>query len=184
MNNRHKVFVSYHHTNDQDYKNLFEKLFADIYDTMVSKSVKEGDIDQNLKTDTIRQRIRDKYLADSTVTVVLVGAETWKRKHVDWEIGSSIRDTPKSDRSGLLGILLPTYPKPSGKPNKYYIHTVPPRLYKNVEHGFAEIYDWSENPNDVQSWIHKAFKRRNEDPPPNNSYPPFVNNRSGERWYD
>lgn len=180
MNNRHKVFVSYHHANDQYYKNRFETLFADIYDTMVSKSVKEGDIAQNLKTDTIRQKIRDKYLADSTVTVVLVGTETWKRKHVDWEIGSSIRDTRKSDRSGLLGILLPTYPGFST--NTYDPHTIPPRLHDNIECCFAKIYGWSENPNDVQSWIHEAFKRRKENPPPNNSYPPFVNNRSGERW--
>ena len=182
MNNRHKVFVSYHHANDQHYKDHFETLFANIYDTMVSKSVEEGDIDPNLKTDTIRQKIRDEYLRDSTVTVVLIGAETWKRKHVDWEIGSSIRDTQYNPRSGLLGILLPTYPRPPDNPNNYYIHTVPPRLYKNVECGFAEIYNWGENPIDVQLWIHEAFKRRNQDPPPDNSYPPFVNNRHGERW--
>ena len=83
VNNRHKFFVSYHHANDQYYKDRFETLFAKIYDTMESKSVEEGDIDPNLKTETIRQKIRDKNLRDSTVTVVLVGAETWKRKHVD-----------------------------------------------------------------------------------------------------
>ena len=182
MSQRHKVFVSYHHANDQCYKNHFETLFADIYDTMVSKSVEEGDIDPNLKTDTTRQKIREKYLADSTVTVVLIGSETWKRKHVDWEIGSSIRHTQKSNRSGLLGIILPTYPRPPGKPNNYYIHTIPPRLYKNIERSFAEIYNWSENPGEVQLWIHKAFLRRNQDPTPDNTYPPFVNNRSGERW--
>lgn len=182
MNNRHKVFVSYHHTNDQNYKNLFETLFAEIYDTMISKSVEEGDIDQNLKTDTIRQKIRDEYLRDSTVTVVLVGSETWKRKHVDWEIGSSIRHTEYNPRSGLLGILLPTYPRPPDNPNNYYIHTVPPRLYKNVECGFAKIYNWSDDPGTVQSWIQEAFKRKDKNPPPDNSYPSFVNNRSSERW--
>ena len=99
MNDRHKVFVSYHHANDQEYRNLFEGLFSFIHNIIVSKSVQIGDIDPNLKVDTIRQKIRDEYLRDSTVTVVLVGAETWKRKHVDWEIGASIRC------SGLLGIL-------------------------------------------------------------------------------
>ena len=141
MNNRHKVFVSYHHANDQCYKNRFETVFAEIFDTIVSKSVEAGDIDPNLKTDTIRQKIRDEYLRDSTVTVVRIGAETWKRKHVDWEIGSSIRDTQYNPRSGLLGILLPAYPRPPDNPNNYY---------KNIECGFAEIYNWSENPIDVQ----------------------------------
>ena len=182
MSKRHKVFVSYHHANDQDYKNCFKTLFADVYDTMVSKSVEEDDIDTNLKTDTIRQKIRDEYLADSTVTVVLIGAETWKRKHVDWEIGSSIRHTQKNNRSGLLGIILPTYPRPSGDMTKYDPHTIPPRLHDNIECKFATIHNWNEGPDTVQSWIHEAFKRRNETPRPDNSYPPFVNNRSGEKW--
>ena len=109
-NNRHRVFVSYYHREDQCYRNQFEGLFSDIHDIMISESVEIGDIDPNLNTETIRQKIRDEYLRDSTVTVVLVGAHTWQRKFVDWEIGSSIRQTQYSSRSGLLGILLPTYP--------------------------------------------------------------------------
>lgn len=182
QNNRHRVFVSYHHANDQYYKDRFETLFAKIYDTMESKSVEEGDIDPNLKTETIRQKIRDKNLRDSTVTVVLVGTETWKRKHVDWEIGSSIRQTEYNSRSGLLGILLPTYPGYVN--NTYDPGTIPPRLYDNIKREYAKIKIWNEDPWTVQSWIHDAFKRRNENPPPDNSRLPFKNNRSGERWSD
>ena len=183
INDRHKVFVSYYHDDDQDYREYFERLFSDYYDIMVSNSVQLGDIDdERLSTDRIRQIIRDKYLRGSTVTVVLVGERTWQRKFVDWEIGSSLRHTEKKPRSGLLGIILPTYPSPPGKPNNYYIHTIPPRLHDNIERGFAKIYPWSEDPDTVQSWIHGAFKRRHEDPPPDNSRLSFKNNRSGERW--
>ena len=182
MNIRHNIFVSYYHAEDQDYRERFEGLFSGIHDIMVSKSVEMGAIDPNLPTERVRQIIRDKYLRDSTVTVVLVGAHTWQRKYVDWEIGSSIRKTKNNTRSGLLGILLPTYPRPPDNPNNYYIHSVPPRLYKNIECGFAKIYNWSDNPDEVHEWIHEAFKRRNENPPPDNSYPSFVNNRSSERW--
>jgi hypothetical protein len=76
-----------------------------VHDVMVSKSVQVGDIDPNLKTDTLRQKIRDEYLHDSTVTVVLIGSETWKRKHVDWEIAASIRHTQYNPRSCLIGSL-------------------------------------------------------------------------------
>ena len=183
MNHRHKVFVSYHHENDQAYRNLFEGLFSNVHDIMVSKSVQIGDIAPNLKTDTIRQKVRDEYLRDSTETVVLIGAETWKRKHVDWEIGASTRETEYNPRSGLLGILLPTYPRPHGEPNNYFPYTIPPRLHDNIECEFATIYNWNNNPNLVQSWIHEAFDRRNKIKP-DNSYPSFVNNRSGERWYE
>ncbi len=179
MNNRHKVFVSYHHDNDQVYRNQFEELFSDIFDIMVSKSVQIGDLDPNLKTDTIRQKIREGYLRDSTVTVVLIGAETWKRKHVDWEIGVSIRQTESNLRSGLIGILLPTHPD-YGR-DKYNPYIIPPRLYYNVKYKFAKVYDWNTNPKLLQSWIHEAFDRRNKIIP-DNSYPSFANNRSGERW--
>ena len=184
MSQRHKVFVSYHHANDQCYKERFETLFVDIYDTMVSKSVEEGDIDPNLKTETIRQKIREKYLADSTVTVVLIGSETWKRKHVDWEIGASIRDTEYNPRSGLLGIILPSYRSPNEDMSKYNPYTIPPRLYDNIKREYAKIKIWNENPETVQSWIHDAFKRRPENPPPDNSRDSFKKNRTGERWYD
>lgn len=176
---RHKVFVSYHHANDQFYRNLFEEMFANTYGIMVSKSVQIGDIDADLATDTIRQKVRDEYLRDSTVTVVLIGSQTWQRKHVDWEIGSSIRNTQYNPRSGLLGIVLPTYPR--SDVSKYDPYTIPPRLYKNVQCKFAKIYNWSVSPIDVQSWIHEAYERRNE-VTPDNSYPSFANNRTSDRW--
>ena len=181
-NDRHNVFVSYYHRDDQEYRELFEDMFSDYYDIMVSKSVEIGDIDPYFKTETIRQKIRDEYLRDSTVTVVLVGAHTWQRKFVDWEIGSSIRQTQYNSRSGLLGIILPTYPRPPGKPTHYYPNTIPPRLHDNIKCEYAKIYDWSDDPDTVQSWIHDAFKRRNEDPPPDNTRDSFKNNRSGKRW--
>lgn len=177
---RHKVFVSYHHANDQLYRNYFENLFSNNYDIMVSKSVQIGDINPVLPPEIIRQKIRDEYLRDSTVTVVLIGSQTWQRKHVDWEIGSSIRQTQYNPRSGLLGIVLPTYHWHDK--NTYYPYTIPPRLYDNVRCGFAEIYYWSNNPFTVQTWIHASFERRNKINP-NNSYQNFIYNRSGERWY-
>ncbi|MFC1968164.1 TIR domain-containing protein [Chloroflexota bacterium] len=176
---RHKVFVSYHHLRDQAYRNLFENLFAYINDIIVSKSVQIGDIDPNLTTETLRQKIREEYLSDSTVTVVLVGKDTWQRKHIDWEISASIRDTKNNPRSGLLGIILPTYPRPAL--DKFYIHTIPPRLYDNFVNGFAKICGWSENATIVQNWIHEAFDNRKR-VIPDNSFPHFANNRNGDYW--
>lgn len=177
---RHKVFVSYRHSHgDQLYRNRFENLFANVHDVMVSRSVQIGDIDPNLSTETVRQKIRDEYLRDATVTVVLIGPETWQRKHVDWEIGSSIRHTQYNPRSGLIGIILPTYPR--NDKTKYDPYTIPPRLHDNIQCGFAGIYNWSDDPALVQRWIHDAFERRNKINP-DNSYPNFVNNRSGEMW--
>jgi hypothetical protein len=62
MTTKHKTFISYHHANDEQYKIAFKKIFADIHDIIVPWDVEIGDIDPNLKTDTIRRKIRDEYL--------------------------------------------------------------------------------------------------------------------------
>lgn len=181
---KHKVFVSFHHVLPevdpycgQKYKERFEKLFSGYNDTIISKSVQDGDIKEGILTETTRQKIRDKYIADATVTVVLIGPETWKRKHVDWEISSSIRDTKNNSRCGLIGILLPTYPGYYKAGNTYDPYTIPPRLHDNVKCGFASIHVWNENPSMVQNWIHEAFLKRGKQIP-SNSYPMFKNNRN------
>lgn len=176
---KHKVFVSYHHANDQAYRDAFEILFSQHHKVFLTNSVQIGDIDTDLSTETIRQKIRDEYLRDSTVTVVLIGTQTWQRKHVDWEISSSIRKTKHSSRSGLLGILLPTHP--SYRKKGYDGGIVPPRLVNNQACGYANIYDWSDNPASVAQWIETAFEAR-ETKTPDNSYPHFVNNKFGTSW--
>ena len=124
---RHKVFVSYHHSYDEEYKEEFcDLLGLDIVD----KSVEDGDIDINLQTDTIRQKIRDGFIADATVTVVLISKCTWQRKHVDWEIGSGLRYTKNNSRCGLLGILLST--NYDYKRDNYRSNLIPPRLADNA----------------------------------------------------
>ena len=176
MTKRHKVFVSYHHDSDQEYRKKFENLCGNV---IVSRSVDIGDIDPNLKTETIRQKIRDEYLRDSTVTVVLIGKQTWQRKHIDWEISSSIRQTKYSSRSGLLGVILPTYPRP--KPGYYNHCTIPPRLHDNIDCGYAKIYSWSTNSTQIQELIHEAFLRRDQ-VNPDNSRPLFGKNHTGSSW--
>ncbi len=103
---KHKVFISYHHSNDQAYKEELLRL-NDLHDVFIDASLDTGDIDDNLSDDAIRQKIRDEYLRDSTVTVVLVGTDTKNRKHVDWEIYSSMFDGTVNRKSGVLVIQLP-----------------------------------------------------------------------------
>lgn len=84
-----------------------------------------------------------------------------------------------------MGILLPGKPDVTiGQGNiwAYNRYTVPPRLYKNVECGFAKIYGWSTNTQEVASWIELAFNQRKL-VLPDNSYDHYVNNRTGDRWY-
>ena len=71
--------------------------------------------------------IRDKYLRDSTVTILLVGIETKGRKHVDWELYSSMIDGSVNKKSGVLVVNLPStrtscFTAPRGDHEKFLIH--------------------------------------------------------------
>ncbi len=103
----HKVFISYHHKNDQYYKEKLLRVNRE-YSMFIDASVDTGDISDDLDDQTIRQLIRDSYLRDSTVTILLVGTETKRRKHIDWEIYSSMIDGAVNKKSGILVINLPS----------------------------------------------------------------------------
>ena len=172
---RHRVFISYYHE-DQAYKDWFVQMMGD---DIVDESVGDGDIDdENLSTETIRQYIRDGFIRDATVTLVLIGPCTWQRKHVDWEIGSSLRATRLNSRCGLLGVLLPNHPNAGA--GEFRLNLVPPRLADNVGDNdpYALVYDWSNNANNIRNWIHTAFNRLTGSPP-DNSRQQYRYNRGG-----
>ncbi len=104
---KHKVFISYHHANDQWYKNELLRLNL-WHDIFIDASVDTGGISDYLPDDRIREIIRDDYLKDSTITILLVGIETQKRKHIDWEIYSSMYDGTVNKKSGILVVNLPS----------------------------------------------------------------------------
>ena len=172
---RHRVFVSYHHENDQQYKDrLVEEMAADIVD----RSVEDGDIDERLKTEAIWEKIRDEHLADASVVLVLIGRHTWSRKFVDWEVGSALNQSKNSSRSGVLGMVLPDHPDyGTGRRDSTLL---PQRLAANIEGDdpYVRLYDW---PGDgslsvIRDWVHTAFQRR-DGPPPDNYSKRFKNNR-------
>ena len=103
----HEVFICYHHANDQGYKEALIQ-FNSEHRIFIDGSVDTREISDTLTDEQIRIAIRDYYLADSTVTIVLVGTETMNRKHVDWEIYSSMRDGALNKKSGILVVTLPT----------------------------------------------------------------------------
>ena len=92
---KHKVFISYHHTNDQWAKEALLKCNEE-NDIFINGSVDTGDISDDLSDEKIRKKIRDEYLRDTTVTILLVGTETKNRKHIDWELYSSMRPLQNS----------------------------------------------------------------------------------------
>jgi hypothetical protein len=128
---KRKVFVSYHHGGDQAYYEAFSRAFHDTYDVITDTSL-ERRIDSE-DVEYVMRRIREDYVTGSSCTVVLVGADTWGRKYVDWEIKATL------DRQhGLIGVQLPTLRVgPNGTV------AVPDRLNDNIHSGYALWITWT-----------------------------------------
>ncbi len=129
---KHRVFLSYHHGIDQAYYDAFSRSFHAVYDVIYDNSL-ERKIDSD-NVDYVIQRIRDNYIAGSSCTIVLVGAKTWGRKYVDWEIKATL-----DKEHGLIGVYLPTAARDSS--NRIM---VPERLFDNIQSKFAPWYSWQD----------------------------------------
>lgn len=157
MATRHKVFISFYHKDDEWYRSKFERDFGHLF---IAKSVPAGGIASDNSDDYIKRLIREGYIEDASVVLVLVGPKTKCRKHVDWEIWAGL-SRKVSGYSGLLGVLLPSFPLTAD--GNYRREDIPRRLEANVDSGFAKLYSWSYLTRDyagVVSAIQEAFDRR------------------------
>ena len=173
---RHKVFVSYHHENDQEYK---DRLVEEMSASIVNRSVEDGDVDASLTTGAIWEKIRNDYIADASVLLVLIGRDTWSRKFVDWEIGSALNKSKNNSRCGVLGVILPDHPDYGN--NHLNPNLLPKRLVANTRgpNPYVRLYDWPTGGSlsAVRDWVDTAFLRRNG-PRPHNYSRRFKKNRA------
>ena len=152
----HKVFISYYH-DDQDEVENFIETFDDERNILIARALgMEQDIIDSTDTSYVMSRIRELYLKDSTVTIVLIGKCTWARRYVDWEIRSSLRSGETTIPNGLLGIVLPS----AGKQP-----IAPDRLKKNLkgentDEGYARWYWYPQRKDTLANYIEDAFQAR------------------------
>lgn len=127
---KRKVFISYHHGNDQLFYDHLSKVYSDKFDIFHDTSLDRAI--QSDSADYIRWSIRQNNIHGSSCTIVLCGPETHKRKYVDWEIKATL-----DKNHGLIGVWLPTLPLINNGTQK------PDRLQDNINSGFAKWIQWN-----------------------------------------
>lgn len=157
---KRKVFVSYHHDNDQYWHDSFCQTYSSQLSVFTDTS-----LDRKLKSEDaqyINSTIKEEHIRGSSITIVLIGTETWKRRWVDWEIHATL-----DERHALLGIALPPgYHAASQSGNVI----VPDRFYDNHQSGYAHFIHWPNNYQVLNSAIETAIAKSK------NGYP-LVNTR-------
>jgi hypothetical protein len=147
---RRKIFISYHHGNDQAYYDALSKTLHDQMDLVFDNSLDRKIDSEN--TDYVIQRIRDDFISGTSCTIVLCGPETYQRKYVDWEIKATL-----DKGHGLIGLHLPT----AVRGDKGGI-VVPSRFHDNIMSGYAVWKSWNDlavNPALMKTWIEDAVAR-------------------------
>jgi len=142
----HKCFVSYHSAD----KSAVDKFLDKFGGSFIRRGIKmEEDIIDSDNTDYVMRRIRELYLQDSTVTLVLIGRCTWARRFVDWEVQASLRQPKDGYPNGLLAVQLwESYTQ------------LPPRVEQNVESGYAKFYKYPSNAGVLANIIDAAWNAR------------------------
>lgn len=155
---RHKCFVSYHAADRDEVEDFLDEFGSEFIAKTVGVTDEDDFIDSD-DTGYIMDRIRTKYLGDSSVTIVLVGSCTWARRYVDWEVYSSLRSSKHSKVNGLLAIQLPSM---SGVRT-----TLPGRVNDNVKRdvnkddvGYARWMAYPTSRSQLRSWIGDAYNAR------------------------
>ncbi len=88
---KRRVFIS-HYKGDSTEVEAFIDRFANregVFTPYVLGANNNDDFIDSTDTDYVMSQIRQKYLKDSTVTIVLIGSCTHSRRYVDWEISTA-----------------------------------------------------------------------------------------------
>jgi MTH538 TIR-like domain (DUF1863) len=152
---RHKCFLSYHR-DDIDEVEAFIESFGEVFIPRVLGVTDEDDFIDSTDTDYIMDCIREKYLTDSTVTIVLIGKCTWARRYVDWEVYSTLRNDKSNRRSGLMALTLPSVASDETR-------KLPARVDDNVINqtsGYARWWKYPASTEGLRSCIEVAFNAR------------------------
>lgn len=162
---RRKVFISYHHRRDQGCFDRFTQLFAEHYEIFYDNS-----LDGRVRSDDpeyAKRAIPEEHGVGSSITIVLCGAETWKRKYVDWEIHSTLHR-----EHAPLGIALPT----AARGGRGGI-VVADRLHENIQSRFAYwLSSWTSDPVALHSAIEAAIYLSRDTPKIRNDRPKMERN--------
>lgn len=144
---KRKVFISYHHA-DQEWVDGFRKQFGGVYDLFTDCSLDQAiDSDDLLYVD---RTIREDYITGTSITIVLCGPATWRRKCVDWEIYSTLYKD-----HALLGIMLPHHTATYN--NGAFVRLIPDRLHTNFQTGYAHLAEWPQSPQALTQAIDHAI---------------------------
>jgi hypothetical protein len=156
---RRKVFVSYFR-GDKTEVETFVNTWGYLYGLFIPSIVRArgNEVINSENAEYVIGRIRREQIADSTVTMLLLGSCTHSRRHVDWEIKASLWQREDCKPNGLLGIVLPSQGDWPNLPERFA------QNWNTLEDCYARCYCAPTSAYDLAWWIEDAYFARENRP--------------------
>jgi hypothetical protein len=157
------IFVSFHQRDELE-ASVFCRRFDQYFNQIRTLGVHElgEDYAEHIKSgdsDYVMRQIREKKIAGTSCTIVLIGKCTWARRYIDWEIAATLRNNVDDPRGGLIAVQLP-----SAEEHGWSI--LPARLQLNLsaidgaDIGYARNYGPAPSDDSISRWVEEAVERR------------------------
>jgi hypothetical protein len=153
---KRRVFIS-HYRGDRAEVDAFIDRFANtegVFTPYVLGANDNDDFIDSNNTAYVMRRIREKYLQDTTVTIVLVGSCTHSRRYVDWELKSSLTQGDYTP-NGVMGIILPSQGSSANLPDRLAANWT-----KGHNNCYARYWVYPSDANTLGSWVDDAYEAR------------------------
>jgi len=157
------IFVSFHQRDELE-ASVFCQRFDQYFNQIRTLGVHElgADYAEHIESgdsDYVMRQIREKKIAGTSCTVVLIGKCTWARRYIDWEIAATLRNNTDDPRGGLIAVQLPSAEAQGWS-------TLPARFQLNlnrvdgVDSGYARYYAPAPSDDSIARWVEDAVVRR------------------------
>lgn len=156
------VFLSFHHA-DEFEVTVFCKRYAQYFSDMRTLGISEEGDEYAERIESgdaayVMRKIRERKIAGTSCTIVLLGKCTWARRYIDWEIAATLRQNTNDPRCGLIAVQLPSAAEEGWD-------QMPPRLSLNiasengVQTGYARAYGPAPSDGTIATWVEDAITR-------------------------
>lgn len=157
---KRRCFISYHHADEDEVRDFLDTYSNwEVFTHRALGLEMEPDVINSMDTDYVMRRIRELYMQNTSVTIVMVGRNTWGRRYVDWEIAASLRNAMYAPANGLLGIKLPSFRAGDLYPDRLNDNLNPPDAPPGTE-CYARCIPYPTNAAALQGAIEDAYQRR------------------------
>jgi len=153
---RRKVFLTFYGA-DTNEVNKFIYQWQEVekvFHTRALGTFDNEDFIQSDDPDYVMSQIREKYIADSSVTIALLGSCTHSRRYVDWEIKASLTQSEDGLPNGLMAIILPSLGKSAHLPPRFKLN------WDSKNQRYARFYVYPDSAQTLAAWIEDAFAAR------------------------